>query len=207
MKNILITAFEAFGGDTLNPTELILNELPESMDGYALKKLLLPVEYVRARELACAACDALSPAAVILLGQAGGRSAITPETRGRNLMYARIPDNAGYGPDHLPLTEGGPEYLYAGLPVTKIVSQLQEEGIPAESSDDAGTYVCNAVLYGVLLHVRGEVPAGFIHVPFIREQGHEDLPFLEFETIRRGILTAVGTVIGELKTPGQDDGS
>ena len=96
MQPILVTAFEPFGGEKLNPTELILKRLPDTVSSYTVKKLLLPVEFARAPELTLAEYDRLTPAAVLMLGQAGGRSAVTPEIRARNIMNASLPDNAGY---------------------------------------------------------------------------------------------------------------
>ena len=200
-KVILITAFEPFGGDDINPTALVLEKLPETIGGCSLRKLLLPVEFVRARELACAEYDRFSPSAVIMLGQAGGRGAVTPETTGRNLMIAGIPDNAGYAPDHLPIAEAGPDSLTSTLPADEIVRAVRAAGVPCEISDDAGAYVCNAVLYGMLYHNRGAVPTGFIHVPYIREQGHAEKPFMESDDLYRGIFAAVGAVARALAQP------
>ena len=198
-KVILVTAFEPFGGEKLNPTEIVLDKLPDTIDGYALKKMLLPVEFVRARELAFAAYDEKAPAAVVMLGQAGGRSAITPETTDRNTMNSRVPDNAGFRPDHQPVAENGPDALTSTLPVEKIMEAVSSIGIPCEKSDNAGEYVCNALLYGMLAHNNGEVPTGFIHVPFIREQGHADRPYLELDDILRGVIAAIKAVIEEME--------
>ena len=112
-KPILVTAFEPFGGDALNPTQLVVERLPEKVCRRKLEKLLLPVEFTRSRDLACAAYDRLQPAAVVMLGLAGTRDAITPERLGRNLMKARIPDNAGFQPMDLPIVPEGPETLLA----------------------------------------------------------------------------------------------
>ncbi len=191
---IFVTAFEPFGGERINPTALVLERLPDCIGGRAIRKRLLPVEFIRAVEFARAEYDRLSPSAVIMLGQAGGRSAITPETGGRNLMKAGIPDNAGWAPDGLPIAESGPETLMSTLPVDLIVRAVNAEGVPCEKSDDAGTYVCNALLYGMLYHNKGRVPTGFIHVPFIREQGHMNRPYLELEDVYKGIIAAIGAV-------------
>ena len=88
-KMILVTAFEPFGDDALNPTEMLLERLPERLGGCEIRTLLLPVEFVRARERAFAAYDELRPGAVVMLGQAGGRSAITPESTGKNVMNGK----------------------------------------------------------------------------------------------------------------------
>ena len=197
-KMILVTAFEPFGDDALNPTEMLLERLPERLGGCEIRTLLLPVEFVRARERAFAAYDELRPGAVVMLGQAGGRSAITPESTGKNVMHARIPDNAGSMPEHLPIVKNGPETLRATLPIGKIVEDVSGLGIPCEQSDDAGEYVCNCLLYGMLDHNKGAVPTGFIHVPFLPEQGHTGKPFMCLSDMERGIRAAIEAVASEI---------
>ena len=193
--DILVTAFEPFGGEGLNPSEMVLHDLPDEMLGRSIHKLLLPVEFRRATEEAIAEYDRLSPDAVIMLGQAGGRSAVTPESTGRNIMNAAEPDNAGYKPDHQSITEGGPEQLSSTLPVQKIIDSVRSLDIPCERSDSAGEFVCNCLLYSMLDHNKGEVPTGFIHMPYIKEQGHEDKPYMELKDITKAIMTAIETVI------------
>ena len=122
MKDILVTAFEAFGGEELNPTEKVLEMLPDNICGCRISKLLLPVEFVRSRLLAAAEYDRLSPAALIMLGQAGGRSAVTPETTARNIMNASVPDNSGYKPDNLPVEKNGLYELYSSFPSKRSIS-------------------------------------------------------------------------------------
>jgi len=180
-KTVLVTAFEPFGGESLNPSEKVLCSLPDAAYGLSVRKLLLPVEFRRSLALAAAAFEAIRPDALVMLGQAGGRSAVTPETTARNEMNARIPDNAGFRPEHLPVVEGGPETCRSTLPLEAILRETACRGIPCELSGDAGTYVCNALFYGMLHRLQGAVPAGFIHLPYIREQGRE--PFLELETL------------------------
>ena len=186
-KAILVTAFEAFDGEKLNPTEKVLGFLPDTVEETSVKKLVLPVEFHRSLELALAAVEEIRPAAVVMLGQAGGRSAVTPESTARTEMNARIPDNAGYRPEHLPVVEGGPGIYRSTLPLEEMLREMKSHGIPCELSDDAGAYVCNALFYGMMDHLKGRIPAGFIHVPYIREQGHEDKPFLEFETVLQAV--------------------
>ena len=173
----------------------MLHDLPDEMLGRNIHKLLLPVEFHRAPEEAIAEYDRLSPDAVIMLGQAGGRSAVTPESTGRNIMNAAEPDNAGYKPDHQSITEGGPEQLSSTLPMQKIIDSVRSLDIPCERSDSAGEFVCNCLLYSMLDHNKGEVPTGFIHMPYIKEQGHEDKPYMELKDITKAIMTAIETVI------------
>lgn len=200
---ILVTAFEPFGGEALNPTELVLEGLDDTIGGYAVHKLLLPVEFIKAPELAIAEYDRIMPAAVIMLGEAGGRSAVTPETRAENVMNAvegdfTLADNAGFAPDHRPIVEGGPDTLQATLPVDGIIKAVNAVGVPCERSYDVGQYVCNTVMYSMLEHNGGAVPTGFIHVPYIRQQGHEDEPYMELEDETRGIAAAIEAVAATL---------
>ncbi len=197
-KTILVTAFEPFGGDKLNPTQMVLERLPDEFAGCMIRKLLLPVEFVRSRVIACAEYDRIRPDAVVMLGLAGTRDAVTPETTGRNIMKARIPDNAGYAPQDIPIAEGGPAELYSTFPVDKIVAAVGAQGIPCRVSDSAGLYVCNSLLYAMLDHNKGAVPTGFIHVPAIPEMGYEDKPFMAFGDICKGIAAALEAVAGEL---------
>ena len=199
-KTILITAFEPFGGEELNPTEMLLEKLPDTIEGYTVRKLLLPVEFEKSRELIITEYEEVKPDAVIMLGQAGGRDAITPETTAVNEMSAVgaeriVPDNAGFAPEGLPIVDGGPGTLHSTLPVERIVEAVNSAGIPCEISDNAGKYVCNNVFYSMLEHNGGEVPTGFIHVPYIKEQGHEDSPYLKFDELYTGIMAAIETVI------------
>ena len=194
MKTILVTAFEPFGEDTLNPTEIVLGMLPDVIGGYVIRKLVLPVEYGRSADIATSEYDRLRPAAVIMLGQAGGRSAITPEKTARNLMDCEKPDNAGRIADHLRIAENGPETMSSTLPIGKIVDELTARGISCEVSNDAGAFVCNSLFYSMLRHNRGEVPTGFIHVPYIKEQGHPDMPFMEIGDICAAIEVIIKTI-------------
>ena len=131
----------------------------------------------------------------IMLGQAGGRSAITPETTAKNLMNSDQPDNAGFLANHLRIAENGPDTLSSTLPIDRITDALSARGIPCERSEDAGTYVCNSLFYSMLMHNKGEVPTGFIHVPFIKEQGHTDKPFIELDDIRTAVELIIKTTI------------
>ena len=198
MKSILVTAFEPFGGETLNTTEKVLGMLPDEIGGYAVRKLVLPVEYGRSVEIAISEYDRLRPASLIMLGQAGGRSAITPETTAKNLMNCEAPDNAGCIATQKPVSDTGPDTLSSTLPVDRIIDSLNARGIRCERSDDAGAFVCNTLFYSMLEHNRGEIPAGFIHVPFIKEQGHADKPFMEIDDLQAGIVAIIEIVVDSM---------
>ena len=193
-KIILVTAFEPFGGETMNPTEMILNRLPDMIGSHRIRKVLLPVEFERASALALDMYDIFSPDAVLMLGQAAGRSAVTPETTAKNIMNATIPDNAGFQPRELPIRKSRASALYSTLPLESICEVINALGIPCEVSDDAGEFVCNTLFYRMLHHASRKIPTGFIHVPCIREQGHADQPFMEFEDEYRAIAAAIETI-------------
>lgn len=198
MTDILITAFEPFGGDEINPTELILHGLPDGINGVRLSKLLLPVEFAAAGDIAVRTMLGLKPGAVIMLGQAGGRDSVTPERVAINVMDARIPDNAGFMPQDEPVVPGGPAAYFSALPIKSIVQSISALGIPAGVSNTAGTYVCNALMYRVLhaISLKGlKTKAGFIHFPFIPQQvkgvaGRENEPFIELSSACRAALAA-----------------
>ena len=193
-KIILVTAFEPFGGETMNPTEMILNRLPETIGSHRIRKALLPVDFERAPALAIETYNIFAPDAVLMLGQAGGRSAVMPETAAKNIMNARIPDNAGFQPRELPVREGGLVALHSTLPLESILEVLTALGIPCKLSGDAGEFVCNALFYRMLHHAGRVIPTGFIHVPCIPEQGHKDQPFMEFEDEYRAIAAVIETI-------------
>lgn len=132
------------------------------------------------------------PALVICLGQAGGRVAITPERVAINLDDARIADNVGQQPIDRPIVRGGPAAYWSTLPIKAMVRRLKEEGVPAEVSQTAGTFVCNHVFYGLMHALRDtrRVRGGFIHVPWLRGQGR---PSLTLDQMVTGIRVAVET--------------
>ena len=161
MDSVFITCFEPFGGRSSNASAEAVFSLPSIIGSFELRRLCLPVAFRKAADRAIAAIDELSPAAVICVGEAAGRTAITPEKVALNLRTARIPDNAGLQP-----IEGGANALFSTLPVREMAEAIREAGIPAEISYSAGTYVCNDLFYLVLDHLEDSgVPAGFIHVP------------------------------------------
>lgn len=173
MKKLLITGFDPFGGESVNPAFEAVRLLPDEIVGFKLCKLEIPTEFIRSGVILKDALRAERPDAVLCVGQAGGRTAITPERVAINLMDARIPDNAGYQPVDTPIVPGGPTAYFSTLPVKAIVEQIQSAGLPAAVSNTAGTYVCNSLLYTLLHTAVLEYPGlrgGFLHVPYAAEQ-------------------------------------
>ncbi len=194
MKHLLITGFAPFGGETVNPSWEAVRRLPDVLGGVVLHKKELPVEFTAAADLVWAETERLRPDAVLCVGQAGGRDAVTPEYVAINLRHARIADTAGCRPQDEPVVPGGPAAYFATVPVRRMAAAGEETGVPCRCSYTAGTFVCNEVLYTLLHRLRDtEIPAGFVHVPYLPEQGSPALP--PEETVRA--LTAMIGAIWE----------
>lgn len=202
---VLVTAFEAFGGMSVNPTQQLLASLDErGVDGAEVQTLLLPVNYDECVERVVAEIDRLQPDVVLSCGLYAGRSAVTPERIGINVKDTMaedpISDNAGRSPVDEPVRDGGPDGLLATLPVREITQRLVAAGVPAFVSNTAGTYICNNTLYGVLDHLRRrELPtlAGFVHFPASTEMAVQQptLPSLPLELMERALRVAVETSV------------
>lgn len=196
---ILLTGFTPFGGESVNPAleavKLVKSPLPE----IALIKLEVPTVFARSGELVTAAMDKYLPDAVICVGQAAGRSAVTPERIAINVDDARIPDNDGAQPVDKPIAADGPAAYFATLPIKAVVQAIRAAGVPAEVSNSAGTYVCNHLMYAVLHHTATDHPgthAGFIHVPCIPEQTvGKNIPSLPLDRIVVALEAAITAVI------------
>jgi len=199
-KVILVTGFECFGGEKVNPSWEICQRLPREIAGARIETCLVPCEFRRAIEVAAEAIERHRPAIVISLGQAGGRSRIGVERVAINVDDARIPDNAGAQPVDEPIAANGPPAYFASIPVKAMARAIRAAGIPAEVSNSAGTYVCNHVMYGVLhfLAASGnKARAGFIHVPFAEAQvlDKKDVPAMAIDSMTRGITAAIETAV------------
>ncbi len=195
MKKLLITGFEPFGGETVNPSLEAVSRLPEVLGDWAVYPLRTPVVYGRAGERTLAEAARLSPDAILCVGQAGGRAGITPEAVAINLREARIPDNGGNRPEAVPVAPEGPAAYFATVPVRRMVSAMAEAGIPASLSLSAGSFVCNDVFYTLLHRFAGtEVRVGFIHVPFLPEQAGNKAPSLALHEIVRGLELCIGAL-------------
>lgn len=195
---ILITGFEPFGGEEINPSWEAVEQLA-GPEGTELIKLRLPVVFREAGDQLASALAREQPDLTLCIGQAAGREAITPERIGVNLMDASIPDNAGFQPDEEPVIPGAPAAYFARLPVKKLAEAIRAEGIPARVSNSAGLFVCNALLFRLLHEMETRHPrmrGGFIHVPCLPEQAErlgkgKTLPFLALEEIVRGLEAAL----------------
>jgi len=191
-KKLLITGFDPFGGEHVNPSWEAVKRLPEEIGRYRLEKMQIPTVFERAAQAVLARAEIVGADAIICVGQAGGRSAVTPEVIGINLREARICDNAGQKPENTPVIEDGPAAYFTTLPVREMVSAIEKAGLPAALSYSAGTFVCNDVLYTLLHRYQGtDVRVGFIHVPFLPEQAPENVPSLAEAQIIAALEAAI----------------
>ncbi len=195
---ILLTAFDAFGGESINPA-LKAVSLVKAPEGVELSKLEVPTVFGKSVDVVAAAMEREQPDAVICIGQAGGRKAVTPERVAINLMDAGIADNEGFIPVDLPIVPGGENALFSTLPIKAMVFAIQAAGVPAQLSNSAGTFVCNQLLYGVLNLCKEKFPntiAGFIHVPFLPEQtvSRTEMPSLSLASMVTALEAALACI-------------
>jgi len=195
MKKLLITGFEPFGGESVNPSWEAVCRLPGEVGGYALTRLCLPVVFGEAAATVMRTAETLCPDVILCIGQAGGRAAITPELVGINLRHAALPDNAGNQPKDEPIIPGGDCAYFSTLPVRKMAEAISAVGVQAQVSYSAGTYVCNDLLYTLLSHFRdSETRVGFIHIPYCTAQNKT--PAMEPEQMVRGLAAAIAAMEG-----------
>ena len=177
MKKLLITGFDPFGGQNINPSWEAVKRLPEEIGEYTVWKLQIPTVFDLAAQTVLEKAKEVCPDVIISVGQAGSRGAVTPERVGINIRDARIPDNQGNQPEDVPVVSDGPAAWFSTLPVKAMVENIKAEGLPGAVSNTAGTFVCNDVLYTLLHHYQGTgVRCGFIHVPWLPEQGSPNMP-------------------------------
>ena len=190
MKKLLITGFEPFGGEVINPSWEAVKLLPSKINGYQLTKLCIPVVFAEAAEAVIKTAEEIRPDVILCIGQAGGRNVVTPELVGINLRHASIPDNNGNQPKDDAIVSDGENAYFSTLPVRKIAESICANGVPAKVSYSAGAYVCNDVLY-TLLHNYKETSTrvGFIHIPYCIEQNKE--PCMDMDDIVKGLTAAI----------------
>jgi len=167
-SSVLISSFEPFGGEEINPSQEVTRALSSRYH-----TVELPVSHQQASERLIAKIDELSPTAVIMLGEAGGSEHITPERVAINADDFRIPDHAGYQPKGDFIITDGPAAYFSTLPIYEITDELTAAEIPAKISNSAGTYVCNHLFYKIRHYLEAYQPcisAGFIHLPYLPVQ-------------------------------------
>jgi pyroglutamyl-peptidase len=194
---ILLTGFDPFGGDAVNPSWLLAQALQgQSIGGHTVVSAQLPTVFGQALERLSALHRQLRPALTVCLGQAGGRAALSIERIGINVDDARIPDNRGAQPIDHAIVPDGPAAYFASLPIKAMLRAVQRAGVPCEVSQTAGTFVCNHVLYGLMHLLATEGAAGmrggFVHVPWLPGQGTPSLPLRDAV---RGLHTALWAAV------------
>lgn len=191
-ETLLVTGFSPFGGQRVNPSWEAAALLPDWIGKWRIRKLRLPVVFGEAGERAIREAEACGARAVLSVGQAAGRDAVTPEMVAVNLRYAASPDQSGAKPEDTPVCAEGPAAYFAALPARKMAGAIDATGIPCRVSLSAGTYVCNDVFYQLLRHFDGsEVRCGFVHVPYCEGQGEPCLPLAR---IARALQTAIEAI-------------
>lgn len=198
---ILVTGFDPFGGEKVNPAYEAVKLLPDTIAGAEVIKLEIPTVFSKSGPAVEAGIQAHNPDVVLNVGQAGGRACVTIERVAINLAEARIPDNAGEQPMDEPLQAEGPAAYFTTLPIKAMVKNVRDHGLPCHISYTAGTYVCNCVMYNVLHMAATKYPnirAGFIHVPFASGQAVEkavSTPCASLEVIAKSLEYAIEAIV------------
>jgi pyroglutamyl-peptidase len=201
MKRVLVTGFEPFGGESVNPSLEAVKHLGMiGMKGVELDILAVPCVFQDAIATLADAMRRFHPDVVICVGQAGGRAEVGVERVAINVDDARIPDNAGRQPIDEPVVAGGPAAYFSSLPIKAIVAALHTAGIPAAVSQTAGTFVCNHLFYGLAHLIATEFPdtrGGFLHIPYLPEQAarHPGAPGMPLEMVVKALQVAIGTTL------------
>lgn len=177
MKKLLITGFDPFDNNAVNPSWLAVEALPEQVGQFALRKRMLPTVFGNAAQTVIAEAAVWEPDVILCIGLAAGRGAVTPERIGVNIRDAKIPDNAGHQATGERIAADGPAAYFSTVPVEKMAQAIEDAGIPSAVSNSAGTFVCNDTLYTLLHHYDGTATrVGFIHIPALPEQAQTGLP-------------------------------
>jgi pyroglutamyl-peptidase len=207
---LLLTAFDPFGGDLINPALEAVKLVSDRIDSVDVVKLEVPTVFGKSIQVVADAMAKEKPDAVLCIGQAGGRFDLTVERVGINVDDARIKDNEGNQPIDTAIFADGKNAYFASLPIKAMVEEIRKIGIPASISNSAGTFVCNHLLYGVLYHIAKSYPntrGGFLHVPFVPNQvvKRPATPSMSIEIIVQGLeaaIRAIGTHANDIKVTG-----
>lgn len=197
---VLITGFDPFGGESINPALEAVKLLPDTISGAQIIKLEIPTVFRKSLDKIEEAMEMHKPNIVISIGQAGGRFQITPERVAINIDDARIKDNEGNQPIDIKIYEDGEAAYFSNLPIKAMVEEIKNNGIPAAVSNTAGTFVCNHVMYGILYLIDKKYPeakGGFIHVPYIPAQTLDkaDKPAMNINDIAKGLELAIKAAV------------
>jgi len=197
---ILVTGFDPFGGEKVNPALEAVKSLPSEIHGAEIHWVEIPTVFYQSAEVLETAIVHYQPDAVLCIGQAGGRASLTPERIAINQDDARIPDNQGNQPIDTPIRLDGQAAYFSTLPIKAMVQAIKEEGLPATVSNTAGTFVCNHLMYQALYLADKKFPhmrAGFMHIPYMTEQviNKPNTASMNLTDIVRGIEAAIGAIV------------
>ncbi|HIU73668.1 MAG TPA: pyroglutamyl-peptidase I [Candidatus Aphodousia faecipullorum] len=200
---VLITGFDPFGGEKINPAWEAVNALPNEVDGVEVIKVQIPTVFKKSAQKLFEAIESVKPDAVICVGQAGGRFDFNVERVAINVDDARIPDNEGKQPIDVKIFEDGENAYFATLPIKAMVEEAKKAGVPASVSNTAGTFVCNHIMYSLLYYINKNklnIRGGFIHVPYISQQviGKKNTPYMELTTATKGLEASVRAIKNNL---------
>lgn len=197
---LLLTAFDPFGGDAINPALEAVKLVADKIGRFDIVKLEVPTVFRKSIDTVAKAIEEEKPDVVLCIGQAGGRFEITPERVAINVDDARIKDNEGNQPIDTKIFEDGENAYFTTLPIKAMVEAIREANLPAAVSNTAGTFVCNHLMYGVLYTLAKKYPhikGGFTHVPFIPAQVARRTPvapYMALEDIKRGLEAAISAI-------------
>ena len=197
---ILVTGFDPFGGEKVNPALEAVKSLPSEIHGAEIHWVEIPTVFYKAADVLETAIVRFQPDAVLCIGQAGGRASLTPERVAINQDDARIPDNQGNQPIDTPIRLDGQAAYFSTLPIKAMVQAIKEEGLPATVSNTAGTFVCNHLMYQALYLADKKFPhmrTGFMHIPYMTEQviNKPNTASMNLTDIVRGIEAAIGAIV------------
>ena len=197
---ILVTGFDPFGGDKINPAIEAVKRLPDQIAGADIIKLEIPTVFNKSAQVIREKIKEIHPDYVLNIGQAGGRYAITPERVAINFDDGRIQDNEGNQPLNQPIHEDGAPAYFTQLPIKAMVKAIREAGLPGVISNTAGTFVCNHVMYQVQYMRDKEfnnIKAGFMHIPFLPNQviNRPNTPSMSLDNAVKGITAAITAIV------------
>lgn len=197
---ILVTGFDPFGGEQVNPSIETVKRLPDIVAGAEIVKLEVPTVCHKSLQIIEDAIAAYDPDVVLSVGQAGGRADITVERVGINVDDCRIPDNEGNQIIDEPIFPDGPDAYFVSVPIKTMVQRIRSRNIPASVSNTAGTFVCNHVTYGVSHLLATKYPgkrSGFIHIPYLPRQvtDKKNMPSMSQEMMVEAIVAAIEAVV------------
>lgn len=197
---ILVTGFDPFGGEPINPAIESVKKLPDTIAGADIIKLEIPTVVHKSLNVIEEAIQKHDPDMILSIGQAGGRSDLTVERVGINVDDCRIKDNEGNQPVDEPVYADGPAAYFVNLPIKAMVEEIRRAGIPASISNSAGTFVCNHVTYGVRYLVDKKYPgkkSGFIHIPYLPAQvvDKPGQPSMALDVIVEGLIAAIRAMV------------